>query len=65
MMGNDYMEPMVTDESGISIEPRYCTVALIVAVAYAAVIFEAAAAVSALAAGLVAVAVLGVGADCS
>ena len=56
-----YQEPIVVDETN-GIEPLYCTVALIVAVAYAAVVYEAAAFVSVLAAGLVAVGVLAFGA---
>lgn len=59
-----YQEPIVVDETN-GIEPRYCTVALIAAVAYAAVVYEAVAFVSVLAAGLVAVGVLAFGPSCA
>lgn len=60
----DYTEPIIIEEPG-GVEPRYCTVALIVAVAYAAVVYEAAVGVSVVAVGLVAAGVLAFGADCS
>ena len=61
---NEYVEPIVTDEEN-GMEPQYCTVALIVAVAYAAVVYEAAAAVSLVAVGAVAVGVLAFGPSCA
>ena len=59
-----YQEPVIADETN-GLEPRYCTVALIAAVAYAAVVFEVVAFVSAVAEGMVAVGVLAFGPSCA